>query len=124
MIHKKRGVGERWSEAYCLNEGGEALKPSSWGLFKTVERFLKKTYMSWKGWIFKTQRLLAVDSFLKGTMEESIFNIKLVNGPGRRDSNTKNGANGARFNNRREGFFVINSLLLRKATTNPPGFIS
>ena len=81
MIHKKRGVGERWSEAYCLNEGGEAWKPSSWGLFKTVERFLKKTYMSWKGWIFKTQRLLAIDSFLKGTMEESIFNIKLVNGP-------------------------------------------
>jgi hypothetical protein len=40
MVHKKRGVGERWSETNGLNTGGETLKPSPGSLFKTIERFL------------------------------------------------------------------------------------
>jgi hypothetical protein len=45
VVHKKRGVGERGSEANGLNICGETLKPSPRSLFKTVDRFLKKTNM-------------------------------------------------------------------------------
>jgi hypothetical protein len=124
MIHKKRGVGERWSETNGLNIGRETLKPSPWSLFETIERFLKKTNMIRSRGILKTKRLLTVNCFLKRAMEKSIFDIKLVNRPRRRDNYTKNYANGAGLNNKREGFIVVNAMLLRKTTTNPASFIA
>ena len=75
MIHKERSVGERRGKTNSLNIGGKALKPSPRGLFKTVERFLKKTDMIRRRGILKTKRLLTIYCFLKRTMEKGIFNI-------------------------------------------------
>jgi phage-related protein len=74
--------------------------------------------------VLKTKRLLTINCFLKRTMEESIFDIELVNRPLRRDGYTENCANGAGLNNRRESFIVVNAMLLRKTATNPPSFIA
>jgi hypothetical protein len=101
MVPKKRGVGERWSETNGLNIGRETSKPSPGSLFETIQRFLKKTSMIRSRGILKTQRLLTVNCFLKRAMEESIFDVELVNRPLRRDSYTDYCANGAGLNNRR-----------------------
>jgi hypothetical protein len=74
--------------------------------------------------ILKTKRLLTINCFLKRSMEESIFYIELVNGPLRRDGYTEYCANGARLNNRRESFIVVNPMLLRETATNPTSFIA
>jgi hypothetical protein len=74
--------------------------------------------------ILKTKRLLTVNCFLKRAMEESIFDIELVNRPLRRDNYTEDCANGAGLNNRRESFIVVNAMLLRKTATNPASFIA
>jgi hypothetical protein len=124
MVHKKRGVGERWSETNGLNIGRETLKPSPRSLFETIERFLKKTSMIRSRGILKTKRLLTVNCFLKKAMEESIFDVELVNRPLRRDDCTEYYANGAGLNNRRESFIIVNAMLLRKSATNPASFIA
>jgi hypothetical protein len=49
--------------------------------------------------ILKTKRLLTINFFQKISMEESIFDIELVNRPLRRDGYTEYGANGAGLNN-------------------------
>jgi phage-related protein len=74
--------------------------------------------------ILKTKRLLTVNCFLKRAMEESIFDIDLVNRPLRRDGYTQDSANGDGLNNRRESFIIVNAMLLRKTTTNPASFIA
>jgi hypothetical protein len=124
MVHKKRGVGERWSETNGLNIGRETLKPSPGSLFETIQRFLKKTNMIRSRGILKTKRLLTVNFFLKRAMEESIFDVELVNRPLRRDGYTEYYANGAGLNNRRESFIIVNPVLLRKTATNPASFVA
>jgi hypothetical protein len=47
-----------------------------------------------------------------------------MNGPRRRDINTNNGMNGARFDNMRKSFFVVNTMLLREYSTDPSSFIA
>ena len=37
---------------------------------------------------------------------------------------TEDGANGAGFDNRGKGFFIVNAVLLRKTATNPASFIA
>jgi hypothetical protein len=64
--------------------------------------------------ILKTKRLLIVNCFLKRAMEESIFDVDLVNRPLRRNGYTEYCANGARLNNRRESFIIVNPMLLRQ----------
>lgn len=75
MIDKERGVRKRGNKAYGLNKGREALKPRTWSLFKTVERFLKKTKMVGIRRVFKTERLLTIYGLLKGTMKKGIFDV-------------------------------------------------
>ena len=75
MVDKERGVRKRGNKAYGLNKGRKALKPCTWSLFETIERFLKKTNMVGIGRVFKTKRLLKVDSLLKRTMKKGIFDV-------------------------------------------------
>jgi hypothetical protein len=124
VINKERSISARWCETYGLYVGGETLKPSPRGLFETVQRFLKKTDMIRCSRVFKTKRLLTIDCFVKRTMEKSIFNIELVNRPGRGCGYAKNSANGARFDYRRKGFIIVDAMLLRETATDPASFVS
>jgi len=123
VINKKRSVSKRRSKTYGLYVGGETLKPSPRGLFETIQRFLKKTDMIRCSRDFETKRLLTIDCFVKRTMEKGIFYIELVNRPGRGCGYAKNRANGARFNDGRKGFIIVNAMLLGETTTNPASFV-
>ena len=74
--------------------------------------------------ILKTKGLLTIDCFAKRAMKKGIFDVKLVNGPCGRHCYTEDGANGARLNDGRESFFIVNAMLLRKTATNPASFIT
>jgi hypothetical protein len=124
VVKKNRGVSERRSETNGLNICGETLKPSPRSLFKIIEGFLKKTDMIGGRGVLKTERLLIINCFLKRTMEKVIFDIKLVNGPGRGDCYTENYSNGAGLDSGGESFIVVNAMLLRKIATDPTSFIS
>ena len=75
MVDKERAVRKRGNKAYGLNKGRKALKPCTWSLFETIERFLKKTNMVGIGRVFKTKRLLTIDGLLKRTMKKGIFYV-------------------------------------------------
>jgi hypothetical protein len=45
-------------------------------------------------------------------MKKSIFNIKLMNGPRGRNINAEDSMNGARLDDRREGFIIVDAMLL------------
>jgi hypothetical protein len=57
-------------------------------------------------------------------MKKSIFNIKLMNGPRGRNINAEDSMNGARLDDRREGFIIVDAMLLRVTATNPPSFVA
>jgi hypothetical protein len=85
---------------------------------------VEKTNEIRRSWIFKTRGLSEIDSFMKSTMQESIFNIKLMNWPRRTNNKTKKNMNGLRTDNRRESLIESNTILLREPTTDPSCFIS
>lgn len=58
---------------------GKALEPSMGCLLKTLEGFVEPTYKFGMRRIYKGCRLLAINGFLKRTIEKHIFDIKLVN---------------------------------------------
>ena len=108
----------------CLSISRKTLKPSPWCLFKTIKRFLKKTNMIRIGRMFKPERLLTIDRFLKGAMKKIIFYIKLMDRPRRRDGDAKDSTNSAGFDNWRESLIIIDAMLLRVTTAYPASFIT
>jgi hypothetical protein len=66
-------------EAKFQKGSRQAMKPGSWSLLKTIDRFVKIAYKIWLSCIHKTLRLLYVNLLQHGTMEESIRDIYLLN---------------------------------------------
>jgi hypothetical protein len=92
-------------------------------LFKAIERFEKTTDMSRMLRINKSRGLLAIDHFIEMTMEEGIFDVKLMNGPSVREGKGENDANGSGFNDRAECLIKVDAGLLRKTADHPTGFM-
>jgi hypothetical protein len=74
--------------------------------------------MSRQSRVNKTPGLLHINNLLKGTIEEGIIYIKLMDLPMVKYNNDKNESNSSRFNNRTEGFGVVDSFLLSETTRN------
>lgn len=68
--------------------------------------------------------LTHVDGLNKISLKESIFNIKLLNGPTLRDVDTENGANGSWFDNKTERVVKVQTRLLRKTLGNNKTFVT
>ena len=74
--------------------------------------------------IFKTRWLLTVNRFREIAMEKGIFNVQLVYGPMRRNSERENDANCAWFHYWTKGFIVVNPVLLGETTNNPSSLVA
>jgi hypothetical protein len=57
-------------------------------------------------------------------MEEDIFYVELLNGPGTEDSSSKHRVNSGRFYNRAEGLVVVDSAALSETPKDPTGLIA
>ena len=57
-------------------------------------------------------------------MKKSVFDIKLMDGPKRRDGDAKYSTNSAGFDNWRESLIIIDAVLLRVTTTYPSSFVA
>jgi hypothetical protein len=57
-------------------------------------------------------------------MEEGIFYVELLNGPGTGDSSSEHRANSDRFYNRAEGLIVVNSGALSETPKDPTGLVA
>jgi hypothetical protein len=68
---------------------------------------VKATDMSGQSRVNKTRGLLHINNLLKGTIEEDIMYMKLTDLPMVRYSNGKNEPNNSWFNNRIDGFGVV-----------------
>jgi hypothetical protein len=75
MKNEQRSVGLGLNESDGASEGGEALKPCAWRLFKAIEGFEKTTNMSWILRINEAGRLLAIDNFIEMTVKEGVLNV-------------------------------------------------
>jgi hypothetical protein len=51
------------------------LKPGTWGLFETIEGFVKATYVGRSLWVDEPRGLLTVDNFVEVSMKKGILNI-------------------------------------------------
>jgi hypothetical protein len=71
----------------------------------------------------KARGLLTVDSLIEMTVQEGIFDIQLVNGPGMHGGNAENKPNSCRFHHRTESLGVINATLLSETTDYPTSLV-
>jgi hypothetical protein len=74
-------------------------------------------------WINETRRLLAVDSFVKITVQEGVGHIHLIDGPGLGSGKSKDYPNGGRFNNRTESLPIIHAGLSSEAANHPASLL-
>jgi hypothetical protein len=74
--------------------------------------------------IEKTSGLLTIDLLSKMAMKKGIRNIHLMNRPATGDCELQNGANHARFDNRREGLGEVDSSSLTETTDHPASLVA
>jgi hypothetical protein len=117
-------VAFRGDKTNGVKEVGEAEKPSAGRLFETVKGFFEATNVVGVGGVEETRRLGAVDGLSELTVEEGIFDIKLMNGPLFGSGNAEDDANGGWFDNGTEGFTVIHTSLLSEATQYPSSLVA
>jgi hypothetical protein len=60
----------------------------------------------------------------ESVMEEGIFHVKLLNGPGTGDSSSEHRVNSGRFYNRAEGLVVVNFGALSETPKDPTGLVA
>ena len=81
----------------CGEIGGKPLIPSSRSLLEAIERFAETANIIWVIAIPKARWLVHKYCLLKVPMKKSIFNIKLMNGPGLTKSQREHSADGGGF---------------------------
>jgi len=69
-------------------------------------------------------RLLAVDRLVQMAVKKGVLHVQLMYLPGARSGDAEDDADGSRFNNRTECLVVVDVVLLRKTTNDPPGFMA
>jgi hypothetical protein len=67
----------------------------------------------------EARELAAEDYLRESAMEEDIFYVELLNGPGTRDSSSEHRVNSGRFYNRVEGLIVVDSGALSETSKDP-----
>lgn len=88
--------------------------PSARCLLQTIELFVQTTYVVRERGINKSRWLLTIDSFSKGAMEQSIFDIELVHQPIFGESQSENSADSGGLEYQDKGLRTVNPSLLRK----------
>jgi hypothetical protein len=69
-------------------------------------------------------RGLAVEDCLReSTMEEDIFHVELLNGPGMGDNSGEHHVNSGWFHNRSEGLIVVDTEALSETLKDPTGLV-
>ena len=77
----------------------------------------------WSGWVLETGGLTGIYGLSKCTMEESILDIKLMNGPAPRESKTENYADGSGLDDRAESLIVVHPEALIESANHPPSLV-
>ena len=75
-------------------------------------------------WIHKAGWLLAVNRLVKGAVEESILDVKLMNRPGAGSGDGENSTDGRRLDHWTEGLVIVDAVLLGEAANYPARFIA
>jgi hypothetical protein len=68
--------------------------------------------------------LAAEDCLGESAVEEGIFHVELLNGPGTRDSSGEHRTNSGRFHNRVEGLVVVDPRALSETPKDPMGLVA
>jgi hypothetical protein len=72
----------------------------------------------------KASRLLTIDLLSKVAMKKHIRDIHLMNWPSTRDCELQNGADHARFNNRRKSLGEVDASTLTETTDHPSSLVT
>jgi hypothetical protein len=72
----------------------------------------------------KARELTAEDHLGESVMEEGIFYVELLNGPGTGDSSSEHRVNSDRFYNRAEGLIVVDSGVLSETPKDPMSLVA
>jgi hypothetical protein len=88
-------------------------------LLQAIEGFVQTTYMLRHAGIDESRRLLAVDNLIESATEESILDIKLMDGPGAGDGDVEDKPNGGGLNDGAESLIVVDAGKLGEAVENP-----
>jgi hypothetical protein len=112
MKDEQRGVQLGFNEPQGGQIGSKPTVPSPGCLLEPVQGLVQATDKVRVSRVGEDCGLAAEDCLGLSAMEEGIFYIKLLNGPGMGDSSSEHCANSGRFYNWAEGFIVINSRAL------------
>ena len=75
--------------------------------------------MIWSDGVDEARRLLAVDSLSEMAMEKCVLHVQLVDRPGARSGDAEDGPYCRWFDNRTEGFVVVDAVALGEASDQP-----
>jgi hypothetical protein len=74
--------------------------------------------------VSEARGLAAEDCLGESAVEEGIFHVELLNGPGMGDSSGEHPANSGRFHNRAEGLVVVDPGALSETPKYPTGLVA
>ena len=126
FVNKEGRIRGRSSEARPLDEAGEplVLVPRPGRLLESVQGLLQDTDVIGCRRVDETGRLLAVDSLIQVAMKKGVLHVQLMNGPRSGGGDAEDDADGGRLDNRAESLVVVDAVLLRETTNDPPGFMT
>jgi hypothetical protein len=124
MVKNEKGsIRFGFGKTNTKSKRGKPMKPSTWCLFETIERF-NKTNMTWVVGINETRRLLTISNFSEVTMKKDIFYAKLMNRPRVSKGKRKNDPNSGGINDETKSLIEIGIQLLGETTDNPTSFMA
>ena len=124
LVDEQRGIRAGGHEAKLLKEGSDPLVPSTRGLLEPIERAREQAHVIRLGGVDEADRLLAVDLLGKVAMKKRVGDIHLVDGPGARDRQLQDGADGTRFDNRSESVGEVHTGTLAETANDPTSLVS
>jgi hypothetical protein len=72
----------------------------------------------------ETRGLAAEDCLEESAVEEGIFHVELLNGPGTGDSSGEHHVNSGWFHNQAEGLIIVNPGALSETPNDPTGLVA
>jgi hypothetical protein len=107
-----------------VKKGSKPTVPSRGCLLEPVQGLVQATDQVRVSKVDEAHGLAAEDRLGESVVEEDIFYVELLNGPGTGDSSSEHHANSGQFYNWAEGLVVVNSGALSETPMDPTGLVA
>jgi hypothetical protein len=121
---EQRGVRLGFNEPQGGQIGTKLTVPSPGCLLEPIQGLVQATYQVRVSRVNEARGLAAENYLGESVIEEDIFHVELLNGPGTGDSSSKHHVNSGRFYNWAEGLVVVDFGTLSETPKDPTSLVA